>query len=87
MSKLMLMSTTPLQETALIHEMDLSFICFSNKHLWDGKSPSDQYPYGTCEQYLIMSLLAYFQIAVKTGWQNLVQLFSLFLNHDSLKNV
>ena len=45
--------------------------------------PSDQYPYGTWEQTSKTSFLAYFQIAVKTRWQNSVHRFSVF---DSWKN-
>ena len=40
---------------------------------WEGKSPGDQYPYGTSEQNSKTSLLTNFQIAVKTRWQNSVQ--------------
>ena len=47
----------------------------SSAHLTNifGKSPSDQYPYGTGEQYSKTSLLDNFQIATKTRWQNSVQ--------------
>ena len=65
---------------------DSSFFCISHKHSWDGKSSSDQYPYDTWEQSSKTSLLAYYQIAVKTRWQNSVQWFSVFLYHDSWKN-
>ena len=65
---------------------DSSFFCTYHKHIWDGKSPSDQYPYGTWEQTLKTSLLANFQIAVKTRWQNSVQWFCVSLYHDSWKN-
>ena len=58
----------------------------SHKHLWDGKLPSDQYPYGTWEQNSKTSLLANFQIAAKTRWQNSVQWFSDFLYYDSWRN-
>ena len=40
---------------------------------------------GTWEQNSKTSLLANFQIAVKTRWQNSVQWFSVFLYHDSWK--
>ena len=65
---------------------DSSFFCTPHKHLWDSKFPSDQYPYVTWEQNSKTSLLANFQIAVKTRWQNSVQWFSVFLYHDPWKN-
>ena len=65
---------------------DSSFFCTSHKHIWDGKSPSDQYPYGIWKQNSKTSLLANFQIAVKTRWQSPVQWFSVFPYHDSWKN-
>ena len=74
------------KERHLFMKSDSNFFCSSHRHLWDGKSPSDQYPYGTWEQNSKTSLLAYFQIAVKTRWQNSVQWFSVFLYHDSWKN-
>ena len=48
--------------------------------------PIGQHPYGTWEQNSKTSLLANFQIAVKTRWQNSVQWFSAFRYHDSWKN-
>ena len=87
-SKLTLTSTTTPQGTTLFMKSDSSFFCTSHKHLWDGtcKSPSDQYPYCNWEQHSKTSLLANFQIAVKTRWQNSVQWFNVFLYHDSWKN-
>ena len=64
---------------------DSSLFCTCHKHLWDGKSPSDQYPYGTWEQTSKTLLLANFQIAAKIRWQSSVQWFSVFLYHDSWK--
>ena len=66
-------------------KIDSSFFCPSQKHFWDGKSLIDQYPYGTREQNSEKSLLADFQSAVETRWQNSVQWFSVFLYHDWLK--
>ena len=54
------------------NNIDSSFYT-SLKHLWDGKSPSNLYPYGTWEQNSKTSLLVNFQIAVKTHCQESVQ--------------
>ena len=58
----------------------------THTHLWDGKSPSAQYPYDTWEQNSKTSFFAYFQIAVKTWRRNSVQWLSIFLYHDLWKN-
>ena len=82
-SKLTLTSATTPQGTTIIHE-DSSLFCTSHKHLWDGKSPSDQYPYGTWEQRSKTSLLA----NLKLPWRHVGKIqgngycFSLY---DSLK--
>ena len=85
-SKLTLTSTTTPRGKILIHENDSSFFYTSHKHLWDGKSHSEQYPYGTWVQNSKMSVLANFQTTVKKRWQNSVQWFSVFQYHDSWKN-
>ena len=66
-------------------KIDSSFFCLSHKHFCDDKTLGDQYPYGTREQNSETSLLADFQSAVETRWQNSVQWFSVFLYRDSLK--
>ena len=63
-------------------ESDLIVFGTWDKHLWDSKTPSDQYPHGTYEQNSKTSLLAIFQIALKTRRQPSVQWFSVFRYRD-----
>ena len=66
-------------------KIDSSFFCPFHKQFLDGKSLSDQYPYGTRERNLETLLLADFQRVVETRQHNSVQWFSVFLYLDSIK--
>ena len=68
-------------------EMDSSLFCTPLKHLWDGKSPKWSISHGNWEQNSKTSLLANFQIAVKTRCQKFYRNgLVFFLYHDTLKN-
>ena len=85
-STLTLTSTITPQGRTLIHEKWFKLLLHISQTYLRWQSPSDQYPYGIWEQNSKTSLWAYFQIAVKTRWQNSVQWFSVLLYHDSWKN-